>query len=206
LLAADRYFQGEIVNVKALRITTLQIFVPALLTLALVLSGCSIPFVQKTLTDLQKVERQFPVAVEIVNTLVNFAAPEYAAQVTAISAQIKGDLDELERVLVNYRNNLQGATPGDLEKIQALATAIQSQLPQILPALHVTDPESVKYAGAVVGAINTVLAEIAALLPAGTAPAFRPTTEAALPHASQKIITETQLRAQFNAGQHKVRI
>src|SRR5215831_18980259 len=147
----------------------IQIVVPALLTLALVLSGCSLRFVQKTLTDLQKVERQFPVAAEIVDTLVNFAAPEYAAQVTAISAQIKGDLGELEQVLVNYRNNLKGVTAGDLQKIQALVSAVAGQLPGILPALHVTDSESVKYANAVVAAISTVLAEIGLLLPSDTA-------------------------------------
>jgi len=182
-----------------------QIVVPALLTLALVLSGCSLPFVQKALTDLQKVERQFPVAAEIVNTLVNFAAPENAAQVTAISAQIKGDLSELEQVLVNYRNNLKGVTPGDLQKIQALVAAVAGELPRILPALHVTDSESVKYANAVVIAISTVLAEIGLLLPSDTATGVK-SLSSVRSNAPAKIITDNELKMQFDAAQLKVRI
>lgn len=190
---------------KALRISTLQIVVPALLTLALVLSGCSIPFVQKALTDLQEVERQFSVAAEIVNTLANFAAPEYAAQVTAISGQIKGDLSELDQVLVNYQNNLKGVTPGDLQKIQALVSAVAGELPQILPALHVTDSESVKYANAVVVAISTVLAEIRLLLPSDT-PTRVKSLSSIRSNTPTKIITDSELKKQFNAAQNKARV
>jgi hypothetical protein len=182
-----------------------QIVVPALLTVALVLSGCSLPLVQKTLTDLQKVERQFQVAAEIVDTLVNFAAPEYAAQVTAISAQIKGDLSALDQVLVSYQNNLKGITPGDLQKIQALVAAVAGQLPQILPALHVTDSESVKYANAVVVAIGTVLAEIGLLLPGDTAAGVK-SLSGVWSNAPTKIITDSELKKQFNAAQNKVRV
>lgn len=111
------------------------------------------------------------------------AVAHYGAEATA-------DLNEINSLVTQY--NSANATT-NAQKIQEAADDAKANLNSILPALHITDPNTVtKVTAAVDLAVNTIT-QLEALVP--QAPVFKPT----LRRAATKPLSPSALQKQFNA-------
>lgn len=185
------------------QIFLLQCFIPALLVFSL--AGCP-----SFSNDLAKVEKQLPVIESIGETITGLVAPEYLPMVKVIDSSISAAVNELDTILKGANGKFDTLQPSVLKRIEALVQEIQDELPNILPIGHITDPETIRYVNAYIGAVNTVLLELASLMPdtiinTGSTPTLAQSKVRARV-VNVKIISVDQLKAQFNSQQSRVRI
>jgi hypothetical protein len=85
---------------------------------------------------------------------------------------------------------------GTLDKINALATSLQSTAGSILPALQVKDPKTLTTLTAAISLITTTVSEVVAAIPTIAGPKA---AKAAKAHAD-KLSTKAQYKVQWNAA------
>ncbi|MFZ0640648.1 MAG: hypothetical protein WA020_08395 [Candidatus Acidiferrales bacterium] len=163
-----------------------------ILSLALILAGCSVSWINTALADLPVITQ---VALNIAS-IVSAAdgsqvSPAVATQVQSISNQVKSDLTLVQSLITSYQSATAAEQPGIVQKISAALSDVQTNLTAILTAVHVNDAALQATIVAAVGVAVTTVASIASLLPAapGTVRANR----------AVKPPSASQLKKQFNA-------
>jgi hypothetical protein len=167
-----------------------------ILSLALILAGCSVSWISTALADLPVITQ---VALNIAS-IVSAAdgsqvSPAVATQVQSISNQVKSDLTLVQSLITSYQSATAAEQPGIVQKISAALSDVQSNLNAILTAVHVNDAALQATIVAAVGVAITTVASIVSLLPA-SAPASAASTKA--PSAT-KPPSAKQLKREFNA-------
>ncbi|MGB6877316.1 MAG: hypothetical protein WBD87_14920 [Candidatus Acidiferrales bacterium] len=177
-----------------------------ILSLALILAGCSVSWINTALADLPVITQ---VALNIAS-IVSAAdgsqvSPAVATQVQAIANQVKSDLTLVQSLITSYQSATAAEQPGIVQKISAVLSDVQSNLNAILTAVHVNDAALQATIVAAVGVAVTTVASIASLLPASPAPApasssaSAKSTHVAKTRPAIKPPSASQLKKQFNA-------
>ncbi|MFZ0321939.1 MAG: hypothetical protein WAL56_22630 [Candidatus Sulfotelmatobacter sp.] len=85
--------------------------------------------------------------------------------IQSAGAQAGTDLQLMQSLIAQYQKADASAQPGLLNQIQAALSAVQSTLNGLLPALHITNPETQAKVTAVVGLLLSEVESIAAIVP-----------------------------------------
>ncbi|MGC1107184.1 MAG: hypothetical protein WA876_11655 [Candidatus Acidiferrales bacterium] len=171
----------------------------AILSLALILAGCSVSWISTALADLPVITQ---VALNIAS-IVSAAdgsqvSPAVATQVQSIANQVKSDLTLVQSLITSYQSATAAEQPSIVQKISAALSDVQSNLNAILTAVHVNDAALQATIVAAVGVAVTTVASIASLLPASPASASASASTKSA-HAAVKPPSARQLKKQFNA-------
>ena len=138
------------------------------LSALLVLSGCSMNWLNTAIGDL-------PVVIQIVTSTMGIVATiqgkdpatdPMIKEVTDIGAQAKKDLETAQSLINDYKNASATDKPGVLGKIDAALSAVQKDLQAILTAFHVKDTATQTAIAAGIGLALTTVQAIYSLLPA----------------------------------------
>jgi len=159
------------------------------LSLALVVSGCSTAWIQVAINDA-------PVVLQIVLSILQIADVAAVPAAQAAGTQAQADLKLLQQFLNDYKAAQAGSTEQNvaLKNIGAALSAAQTDISGILAAVHVKDPNKQAAITAGLGVALSVLVSIESLLPASPAPAAaKAKTASSLPSAKE-------VRKQFNAA------
>lgn len=175
-------------------------FLPVAIVTPLAVSqaGCSATWIQTALNDL-------PILVQIATSIAGIVSAaqgqgavdqNVAAQIQAISGQVKSDLQLVQNLVTSYQSASTTARPGLLSQIDSALGAVQTNLNALLLAFHVSSPSLQAAIVASVGlAITTVLA-IQSLVPAPPAANAARVARSASP---VRPMSASQLRSSFNA-------
>jgi hypothetical protein len=181
------------------------------LSLALILSGCSTSWISTALADL-------PVITQVALNIASIVAaaqgkgqtsPAVTGEVQSIANQVQSDLTLVQSLISSYQSASAAAKPGIVQKIAAALAGVQSNLNAILTAVHVNDAALQATITAAVGVAVSTVASIAALLPAAPVPAAASTAPASSASATSaraakstpalKPPSASQLKREFNA-------
>lgn len=164
------------------------------LSLALILAGCSTSWISAVLADLPVITQ---VALNIASIVaaadgsqVNRAA---AAQVQSIANQVKSDLTLVQNLITSYQSATAAERPSIVQKIDAALSDAQSNLNAILTAVHVDNAALQATIVAAVGVAVSTVASIKSLLPASASAATARASNPVKPPSAK------QLKKQFNA-------
>jgi hypothetical protein len=165
------------------------------LSLALILAGCSTSWINTALADLPVIAQ---VALNIAS-IVSAAdgsqiSPAAAAQVQSIANQVKSDLTLVQSLITSYQSATAAERPGVVQKINAALSDVQTNLNAILTAVHVDNAALQATIVAAVGVAVSTVASIESLLPSSAAQA----AVAKMPSAT-KPPSAKQLKKRFNA-------
>lgn len=163
-----------------------------ILSLALVVAGCSASWISTALADLPVITQ---VALNIASIVAaaqgkGQASPAVTGQIQSIAAQVQSDLTLVQSLITSYQSATAAQKPALVQKIAAALADVQTNLNAILTAVHVSDTALQATIVAAVGVAVTTVASIASLLPAsaGTVRASNPI----------KPPSARELRKQFN--------
>lgn len=172
--------------------------VAAVLSLALILAGCSTSWINAALADLPVITQ---VALNIVSIVAAAQKAEpngssgansaAVAEVQDIAAQVKSDLTLVQSLINEYQSAAAAQKPALVQKISVVLAAVQANLSAILAAVHIKDPALQTTISSAVGLAVATVASIASLLPAPTG-TVRASNAVKPPSARQ-------LKKQFNA-------
>ena len=165
----------------------------AILSLSLVLAGCSTSWISTVLADL-------PVITQVALNIASIVAaaqgkgqtsPTVTSEVQSIANQVQSDLTLIQSLIANYKSATAAQQPGIVQRISAALGDVQTNLNAILTAVHVNDAALQATITAAVGVAVTTVAAIASLLPAvpGAVRASNPVKAPSAP----------ELKKQFNA-------
>jgi hypothetical protein len=176
-----------------------------ILSVALILAGCSTSWISAALADLPVITQ---VALNIAS-IVSMAqgngqtSPAVTSQVQAIANQVKSDLTLVQSLITSYQSATAAEKPAVVQKIAAALSDVQANMNAILTSVHVNDAALEATITAAVGVAVTTVASIQSLLPASPAPvsAAAATSHAASARTSavSKPPSAKQLKKQFNA-------
>lgn len=145
---------------------------------ASMVAGCTASQVQ---ADIEKVISELPTALNIAESIITIvsgvkgqAAPDPAlvAQATAIVGQISADLKLADTVLGQYQANLPAAPVSVIKELDTAVADVQTNLGQILTALHIVDTRTAEAVGFAVAGIQGVILALESVLPASAASLF----------------------------------
>jgi len=163
-----------------------KVTIVALLSLSLLATGCSAQWISVALADLPVLVQM---ALNIGTTVTTLQSGQQlsaadAAAIQNISNQASKDLNLLQALYNDYQANANTAT---IQKIQNVIADINTNLPALLQAAHISDAAlSVR----ITAAVNLILATVnsfASLIPASSATAVRAQMshqKVAVPHAA----------------------
>jgi len=163
-----------------------KVTIVALLSLSLLAAGCSAQWISVALADLPVLVQM---ALNIGTTVTTLQSGQQlsaadAAAIQNISNQASKDLNLLQALYNDYQANANTAT---IQKIQNVIADINTNLPALLQAAHISDAAlSVR----ITAAVNLILATVnsfASLIPASSATAVRAQMthqKVAVPHAA----------------------
>lgn len=183
-----------------------------ILSLALILAGCSTSWIQTALADLPVITQ---VALNIASIIAAAQGKSQADatvtnQVQSIANQVKSDLTLVQSLIASYQSATAAQKPGLAQKISAALSDVQANLNAILTAVHVKDAALQATIVAAVGVAVTTVASIMSLIPANAAgPASAAAASASgaaaqsasanRPRVATKPPSASQLKKQFNA-------
>ena len=133
-----------------------------------------------------------PVAVNVIQLVTALQGTATANSDTALAQKwantLTMDLTTLQTLLNQYNAAAASAKPGILSEIEAALGVVQSDLGTLLPALHITNPQTVAKITAIVGPVSAEIQSIAALVQAarGTTASSRHTLSAARPMTAKE--------------------
>ena len=163
-----------------------KVTVVALLLLSLLATGCSAQWISVALADLPVLVQMALNIGTVVTTLQSgqqLSAAD-AAAIQNISNEASKDLNLLQALYNDYQANANTAT---IQKIQGVIADINTNLPALLQAAHISDASlSVR----ITAAVNLILATVnsfASLIPASSATAVQAQMtrqKVAVPHAA----------------------
>lgn len=167
-----------------------------ILSLALIIAGCSTSWINTALADLPVITQ---VALNIASIVAaaqgkEEASPAVASQVQNIAAQVKSDLTLVQSLISSYQSATATQKPALMQKINAALSDVQTNLNAILTAVHIKDAALQATIVAAVGVAVTTITSIESLIPQ---PA--PTSGAVRASAAVKPPSAAQLKKQFNA-------
>jgi hypothetical protein len=165
------------------------------LSLALILAGCSASWISAALADL-------PVITQVALNIASIVAaadggqvsPAAAAQVQSIANQVKSDLTLVQNLITSYQSATAAERPSILQKIGAALSDVQTDLSAILTAVHVDNAALQATIVAAVGVAVSTIASIDSLLPSSATQTAAPKMTSATKPPSAR-----QLKKQFNA-------
>lgn len=165
----------------------------AILSLALIVAGCSASWISTALADLPVITQ---VALNIASIVATAqgkeqVSPAVTSQVQNIAAQVQSDLTLVQSLISGYQSATAAQKPAFIQKIAAALADVQTNLNAILTAVHVSDTALQATIVAAVGVAATTVASIASLLPA-SAGTVRANNAVKPPSARE-------LKKQFNA-------
>lgn len=172
------------------------------LSLALILAGCSTSWISTALADLPVITQ---VALNIASIVAaaqgkGQASPAVIGEVQSIANQVQSDLTLVQNLISNYQNATAAQKPALVQKISAALADVQSNLNAILTAVHVNDAALQATITAAVGVAVSTIASIAALLPAAPTPApASVSSRAAKSTPAFKPPSASELKREFNA-------
>jgi len=156
----------------------------ALLSAALLATGCSARWVSVALADLPVLVQMALNIGTVVTTLESGKqlSPAEAAAVQNISSQASKDLNLLQVLYSQYKTRPNAST---LQKIQSAVADMNQNLPALLQAAHVNDPVLSARVAAAVNLILSTVTTFASLMPEVSAPTQEKLslTKTAIPHA-----------------------
>lgn len=174
-----------------------------ILSLALILAGCSTSWINAALADLPVITE---VAVNIASLVAgaqsdgsngaSAANSPAVTEVQTIANQVKSDLTLVQSLISSYQSASAAQKPAVVQKISAALADIQTNLNAILTAAHVKDGALQATITAAVGVAVTTIASIESLLPPSA-----PASASGAVHASAAVKppSASQLKKQFNA-------
>lgn len=169
-----------------------------ILSLTLILAGCSASWINAALADL-------PVITQVALNIASIVAaaqgkgqsgPAVTSQTQNIAAQVKSDLTLVQSLISSYKSSTAAQKPALVQKISAALADVQTNLNAILTAVHVSDAALQATIAAAVGVAVTTIASIESLLPQ---PVPAPASGAVRASAAAKPPSARQLKKQFNA-------
>lgn len=170
-----------------------KVALAALLAISLLATGCSAQWISIALADLPVLVQMALNIGTVVTTLQSgqqLSAPE-AAAIQNISNQASKDLNLLQALYNDYQANANTAT---IQKIQNVIADINTNLPALLQAAHISDAAlSVR----ITAAVNLILATVnsfASLIPASGATAV----QAQMTHQKFAVPHAADLKKQWN--------
>lgn len=173
-----------------------------ILSLALVVAGCSTSWINTALADLPVITE---VALNIASLVAGAqsansngasSANSVATEVQNIAAQVKSDLTLVQSLITSYQSATPAQKPVLVQKISAALADVQTNLNAILTAVHVKDAALQATITAAVGVAVTTIVSIESLLPQ---PAPAPTPGTVRASHAVKPASASQLKKQFNA-------
>jgi hypothetical protein len=158
----------------------------ALLIASLIATGCSTRWMSVALEDLPVLTQMALNIATLVTTLQagkQVSLPESAA-IQNISAEASRDLNLLQALCNDYKQNADADT---LKKIQSTIAEINTDLPAMLQAAHISDPVLLTRLGAAVNLIVSTVNNFAVIMPqvADTTSRKSATFKGTVPNASQ---------------------
>lgn len=158
----------------------------ALLAVSLIATGCSARWMSVALEDLPVLTQMALNIATVVTTLQagkQVSLPESAA-IQNISAEASRDLNLLQALCNDYKQNPDADT---LNKIQSTIAEINSNLPAMLQAAHISDPVLLTRVGAAVNLIVSTVNNFAVLMPQAAASTSQKIAafKVSVPNASQ---------------------
>jgi hypothetical protein len=133
-----------------------------LLVLSLACTASWIPEVQNIIQIL------VPAINAVLSLLVVFGVAVPAADLTAVTSyakQANDALSELSSLITQYNQAATASKPGLLTEIDNIAKVVQSNLAQILPALHITDTATIAKVNAVISVVLSEVEDLLQLIP-----------------------------------------
>lgn len=159
----------------------LAVFMAVVLTVGVtgaMVQGCTASQVQ---ADIEKVISELPTALNIAESIITIvsaaqgktaADPNLVAQATAIVGQVTSDLKLADSILGQYQTGL-GTAPANIVKELDVAVAdAQTNLGQILSALHITNTQKAEAIGFAVAGVQAVILGLESILPPSVAAQF----------------------------------
>ncbi len=170
-----------------------------ILSVALILAGCSVSWINTALADLPVITQ---VALNIAGIVAaaqgtGQASPAVTTEVQSIANQVKSDLTLVQSLITSYQSATAAEQPGIVQKISAALGDVQTNLTAILTAVHVNDAALQATIVAAVGVAVTTVASIVSLLPASPAPS--PAAGTVRANRAVKPPSAKQLKKEFNA-------
>jgi hypothetical protein len=163
-------------------------FAPAalagILSVALVVAGCSTAWIQVALNDL-------PVVLQIVTSILSIADVAAVPQAQSAGAEAALDLQNVQKFLADYKAAQDAATQKTaLSNVQAALQAASQHVGDILAAIHIKDPNKQAAVTAGVSVALSVLLSVEALLPSNAPKAVR----------AVRLASPKEVKRQFNAA------
>lgn len=156
----------------------------ALLSLALVTTGCSAQWLNVALTDLPVLTQMALNITMLVTTLQSGkqSDPTAISAIQNISSEATQDLALLQPLYNQYRSN---PNAGTLQKIQQTIAKITQNLPALLQAARISDPVTSARVSSGVNLIVTTVASISALMPQSTPSTSQSAVKISIPTAKE---------------------
>jgi hypothetical protein len=148
------------------------------LAITTLMVACHTPTWADTAESIVKVS--LPIVQGLVVVVDTHAAP--------LANQVVDDINVLLGLLDDYRKN---PTDSPLDIIQAAINTVQVDLGKILPALHVSNPDTVAKITAIINLVSQEIKEVASLLPQPSALATKKTASRGL--------SADEFKAKYNA-------
>ena len=167
-----------------------KIALASILSIAIVISGCSTSWIQTA-------ENDAPVVLQIVVSILSIADVAAIPAAQSVGAQAQSDLKLLSQYLADYKAAQAGTTEQNkaLANIQAALQASQTDLSGILAAIHVVDPTKQKAIEGGLAVALSVLLAVESLIPQ---PAPAPASAKAAKSAP-KLLKPAEVKKTYNA-------
>jgi hypothetical protein len=159
----------------------LKVSLAVVLSLALLVSGCSTSWVQVAINDA-------PVVLQIVLSILQIADVAAVPAAQQAGTQAQADLALLQKYLNDYKSAVANSPEqvAALKDIGAALTAANGDISGILSAVHVKDPSKQAAISAGLGVALSVLLSIESLLPQSpVTPTVKAKVAASLPGPSE---------------------
>lgn len=162
------------------------------LAIAIATTGCSAQWINIALQDLPVLTQMALNIATLVGTLSSNKPPNNAdlAVIQNISAQASRDLNLLQTLYSEYKENSSDTTLG---KIQTVIAELNRNLPALLESAHISNPVLSARVAAAVGLILSTVNSFAALIPHTTT-----AVSARISKAPQHLPTRQELKQRWN--------
>jgi hypothetical protein len=178
-----------------------KVWVAAILYGALMSTACSTAWISEAE---QIVAALIPATANLMTLVATLHGKDVTTSelqtIESVGTQAGADLQLMQSLIVQYQKADASAQPGLLNQIQSAASAVQSSLNGLLPALHIKDTATQAKITAVVGVVLSEVESMAAIVPlvnSSASPAMM--TMAARQVKKQPPLTASEFIGSYNA-------
>src|SRR5713226_8979478 len=139
----------------------------AILALAMFATGCSTSWVTEAIAITNGL---LPVAVNVIQLVTAMQGSGTSSGDVALAQKwataVSADLTVVQTLLIQYNSAAAADKPGVLNRLNDALQVVSSDLGTLLPALHITNPQTQAKVTAIVGLVDAELRSIEALVAA----------------------------------------